>query len=92
MSGEAFLFVMLVTHLLISFLMAAVGCVIGGHFQGRPILGALLGFLFGPLGWMMVFIFTDRRRRCAACRTVAHAQAIECGKCGRRLPPVEARR
>ena len=86
MSVEAFLAVMLVTHLLLSFLTAAVGAVIGGHFQGRPILGAILGFLFHSHGWIMIFIFIDRRRRCAACRTVAITQAIECERCGRRLP------
>jgi hypothetical protein len=84
-SVEAFLAVMLVTHLLISFLTAAVGAIIGGHFQGRPILGAVLGFLFRSIGWIMIFCFPDPRRRCAACRAVAGAQATDCGRCGRRL-------
>ena len=65
---------------------ALVGGYIGRYFAGRPKTGAALGFILGPLGWLMILCFVDRRRKCAACRSVADENAVACGRCGRLLP------
>jgi hypothetical protein len=86
MSDEARVVLLSIALLIVQISITAVGASLGRQFAGRPIVGAILGFVFGPLGWLMVFCFIDRRRRCAACRTVAGPTDVACGRCGRTLP------
>ena len=56
---------------------------VAGCAEFRPDFRA---YLSGALAGGRRVLLEDHISRCAACRTVADAQAIECGRCGRRLP------
>jgi hypothetical protein len=68
-----------------------VGYVLGKYAKGRPEMGAILGFLLGPIGWLLTIAFDDARKRCPACRGVLIAGATKCRHCGTSLvldPPI----
>lgn len=63
-------------------LFIAIGAAIGRAAKGRPGVGAFLGALLGPLGWIVVLLFKDLRARCPECRRVIDPVARKCGGCG----------
>lgn len=67
-------------------LLGLVGCVIG-NFHGRPAAGFFLGFILGPIGWLLVLLLKRGGRKCPACLCVVHDQAVRCRHCGKTLPP-----
>jgi hypothetical protein len=58
---------------------AAVGGIIG-QTRNNVGLGALLGFLLGPLGWLVV-IFADKRPQCPQCLGRVPVGARKCQHC-----------
>jgi hypothetical protein len=34
-----------------------------GNFKGRAIAGLLLGTVIGPIGWLLIWLGPDKRRR-----------------------------
>ncbi len=67
----------------------AVNTVIGGSigaWRGRPGFGIFWGMLAGPLGWLVVLLSADARRRCPWCQMVIPDAAVVCGHCTRQLP------
>jgi hypothetical protein len=64
---------------------AITGALIGflcGKARGQEAAGALLGALFGPLGWLVTFALADRRPKCAECGGVVIRNARRCRHCG----------
>jgi hypothetical protein len=75
---------------------AAVGAVFSRSRGRDPILGATLGFLIGPIGWLIELLAADPRPICTECggRTVLNAR--RCWNCGAEImrpapPPVTPR-
>lgn len=58
-----------------------------GQLRGRPEEGAVLGGLLGPVGWVIVILLPDLRRKCPACKGAVAEGASACRNCGRELPP-----
>lgn len=58
-----------------------VGAAIGGAQRNRAAAGAILGGIFGPLGWLLVAFGPDRRTVCRFCRRPANAKAVRCPHC-----------
>ena len=69
--------------------LAVIGGLIGYFVNGRVGSGILLGMLFGPLGWLIVFFLDDTRRRCPACHGIVPAEAAVCLHCRGSLAAVE---
>ncbi|MBN2578418.1 MAG: zinc ribbon domain-containing protein [Pirellulales bacterium] len=62
----------------------ALSAVIGGligRLKGQQPAGVVLGFLLGPLGWLITLLLNDNRPRCPACRGVIDPQASICQHC-----------
>lgn len=64
---------------------AVVGYLLGDR-KGKPIRGAILGFLLGPLGWLLVLISPDDSPTCPYCKGKVVAGASRCKNCGSRIP------
>lgn len=63
--------------------MGALGALLG-YAKSRPVLGAILGFLLGPIGLAIIFVMSDKpRQTCPHCRSRIDAQATVCPKCTR---------
>lgn len=61
---------------------AVIGGLIG-HLRGRVDEGVLLGFLLGPLGWLLVLMGKDARPKCPLCRGALETRAVaRCKHCG----------
>ncbi len=69
---------------------AGVGSLIGEKARGRKVAGAWLGLL-GPLGWVLVLLFEDHRRKCPACRSAVDPKATKCPRCASDLPLARSR-
>ena len=70
------------------FLALVVNPVVGyfiGKSKGRATGGVLLGFLVGPLGWLLVAVGPDRRPKCPLCKGAVEAGATKCKNCGGNL-------
>jgi len=64
---------------------AGVGGVIG-ILKGRLAFGIILGFLLGPIGWLVTSCFSDASRKCPACLGRVPEGASKCRHCGSDLP------
>lgn len=60
-------------------LSATIGALIG-ILRGHPGFGALMGFLFGPLGWLLAAT-TDSRIKCPDCKEPIQREARICPHC-----------
>ena len=58
------------------------GYAIGENFKGRGVLGAVLGGLLGVIGWAILAVMEDHRRKCWACTSAIPQAAIRCPRCG----------
>lgn len=52
-----------------------------GQMRGKTAVGYSLGLLFGPIGWLIVWMGEDKRRHCGACREVVAPDATKCPHC-----------
>lgn len=59
------------------------GAIVGAIWKGDAKNGACLGFLFGPLGVLLVGLLSDKKSRCSHCRSALPAGATVCRACGR---------
>lgn len=62
-----------------------VGGLIGAK-RGRPEFGVFLGFLLGPIGWLIVWLSTPVGPKCPHCGGQIEAGYTVCRHCGRDLP------
>jgi len=60
-----------------------VGFLVGRQARGQEQVGAVLGAVFGPLGWLITLLLPDRRPRCFECGGVVVRGARSCLHCGR---------
>lgn len=63
-----------------------VGAAIGKE-RNNTIGGAVLGLVFGPLGWLLVLL-DDRRQCCPECQGRIPDGARKCRHCGSALDPL----
>jgi hypothetical protein len=63
----------------------SLGALIGlwlGSRRGQPIGGCLVSLLLGPLGWVLILMSSDSRRRpCPACKELIVKDAVICPHC-----------
>jgi len=64
-----------------------IGAVLGKSLKDRAGEGALLGLLFGPVGWLAVCLISDNKRLCPECQERVAITARICKHCRFRLPP-----
>jgi hypothetical protein len=69
-------------------------CVIGGlvgaaigQKKGRPGEAFLLGFILGPIGWLLVATGPSSGPKCPHCGGAVEAGYSACRHCGRELTP-----
>ena len=56
--------------------------------KGRLLLGFLLGFVLGPVGFLVSLFLRDSRTLCPHCRSpLLAADAAVCARCGREAAP-----
>ncbi len=58
-----------------------------GRYRGRPLAGLVLGALLGIIGWCIVLLGPDRRRKCPHCGGVVVPGKSVCMHCGRDIAP-----
>lgn len=59
-----------------------IGSGFGAMFRNRPVVGFLLGFFVGPLGWLCLVAVEDQRPKCPDCGGVIVKGAKRCKNCG----------
>ena len=67
----------------------AIGALVGygiGSIKGKPMNGAVMGLLFGPLAWLVMIFAPDSRPKCPFCRGSIVKGAVRCKNCGSDLP------
>jgi hypothetical protein len=52
-----------------------------GSFRNRKLLGALLGALLGPVGWLLLFLIQPAYVPCPECNARAHPRWARCPAC-----------
>ena len=67
--------------MLIAFFLGLIGSAIG-KTKARAADGFALGFLLGPLGWILVLLLPSKGPKCPACLGVIPAGARRCKHCG----------
>jgi len=81
-------------ELLIFIIAGTISGLIGGciaHSRGRTTLGFLLGFLLGPIGWLLVLLAKDQRAKCPHCQGVLPAKSVtKCMHCASDLTEEDA--
>jgi hypothetical protein len=61
---------------------AMIGACLGQYMRNRMVLGAVLGFFLGPLGWLFTFALKDKRMKCPECLAAIDPKAKRCRHCG----------
>ena len=65
---------------------AAIGYAIGKATRRAGPAGLWLGLLLGPLGWLLVLVMADNRRRCPTCKgALPDGTPARCRHCGATL-------
>jgi hypothetical protein len=65
-------------------IMPLIGAAIGQTRKSAG-MGAVLGLLFGPLGWILVLVAVDGRPKCPDCKGRLPDNARKCMHCGTTL-------
>ena len=65
-------------------IMSLIGAAIGAR-RGRGEAGFLFGLLLGPLGWVIILIGPDYRRKCPECGGILEGDYPKCKHCGATL-------
>ena len=70
-----------------------IGAVVLGRSRGQKsaVLCFLAGFLFGPLGLLLI-LFDDRLERCPHCKSRLNRDATVCAACQREVTPTQSGR
>ena len=63
------------------FLNLGLGAIIGQR-KGRTGMGLLLGFLLGPIGWILIALGPNMKPKCSQCGGVLADGAKKCMHCG----------
>ena len=61
-----------------------IGAAIGQN-KGRLGAGLFFGLLLGPIGWLIVAVGPDNRRKCPQCKGAVPEGASKCMHCGATL-------
>ncbi len=61
---------------------AGIGAFLGTR-KGYGNMGCILGALFGPFGWLVVWAMGEARQICPHCKSVLTRGASVCARCGR---------
>lgn len=69
-------------YLLLISLIGAAGGLFLGQSRNRTITGLVLGALLGPMGWIVIALGPDRRRKCVYCHGALRTNETRCEKCG----------
>lgn len=64
---------------------ASIGSMIGSRLRNDPVLGFTLGTVLGVIGWIVIAVTADNRRKCPHCRGVVPDDAKVCMHCAREL-------
>jgi hypothetical protein len=67
-------------------LFALLGLIVGALWRNRPLAGAMLWFLLGPLGLLCIGLLDDYRPGCSKCKAALVKDATRCRYCGVDLP------
>ncbi len=59
-----------------------------GSNKGLGCFGAILGFIFGPFGILIVFFMTGDRIHCPFCKELVNYKAVVCPHCQRNIKPL----
>lgn len=57
-----------------------------GQTKNKPIRGAIIGFLLGPLGWLLIAVSPNEHPTCPHCMGNIVAGAKRCKNCGEAIP------
>lgn len=57
-----------------------------GQAKNKPVRAAVAGFLFGPVGWLLIALSPDEHPECPYCRGNIVARAQKCKNCGSHIP------
>lgn len=69
------------TFIIAAGILGGVGYMIG-RGRGRGPEGFALGAFFGPIGWIIAAVLSEKGAKCPACLGVVPAAAIRCKHCG----------
>lgn len=64
---------------------AAIGAAIGAR-KNRTGFGLVVGFIAGPIGWLIVLLLPSNFPKCPACKGDVIPGATKCKNCGSDLP------
>ncbi len=53
-----------------------------GYYKNQTVAGVLLGYVFGPIGLLLLLMSSDKRRgKCKHCGSMVDKHAYYCPKC-----------
>lgn len=71
-------------------IIVVIGAAVGHYLRNRGLAGFLITLVLGPLGWLVVLLFEDHRKKCPDCRSTVDPLAKKCARCGAALEPKAA--
>lgn len=67
-----------------------IGAAIGAR-KNRTAFGFVVGFIIGPIGWLIVLVMPSNFPKCPACKGDVIPGATKCKNCGSDLPAPAAK-